>query len=186
MGVLMQIWSLPRGVAGCNKSSKSVFERPTTIALHWYEIVLQGRKTLFIDIMDFLHNNITLCSADWFNWFNCLPTNKFSPDDPLKSNERKEYIMKQWICSIFTFCWLDVEGIKITISWCEILLCPTTPTDQWICRNVLEIESQTEYNNQKHWTAKHVLPFQWWHVTFSCACLLNWDYLFKILICQRF
>jgi hypothetical protein len=32
--------------------------------------------------------------------------------------------------------------------------------DEWIGRNILKIESELEYNNPKHWAAKHVLPFQ--------------------------
>jgi hypothetical protein len=82
-------------------------------------------------------------------------------DNEERYYEKKEYILQEKICSILTFCWLVVEVIESAISWCERLLCPT---DQWICRNVLEIESKTEYNNQKHWTAKHVLPFKWWQV----------------------
>ena len=75
--------------------------------------------------------------------------------------------MQQWICSKLTFCCLVVEVIEFAISWCERLLCPT---DLWICRNILEIESQKENNNQKHWTVKYVLPFQWLQVARSCAC----------------
>jgi hypothetical protein len=33
-------------------------------------------------------------------------------------------------------------------------------TDEWIGRNILKIESELEYNNPKHWTAKRILPFQ--------------------------
>ena len=75
--------------------------------------------------------------------------------------------MQQWICSKLTCCCLVVEVIEFAIRWCERLLCPT---DLWICRNILEIESQKENNNQKHWTVKYVLPFQWLQVARSCAC----------------
>jgi len=44
---------------------QSVFERPTMIAVHWYENVWQCTKHLTIEIMDFPQNNITLCSVDW-------------------------------------------------------------------------------------------------------------------------
>ena len=87
--------------------------------------------------------------------------------------------MQQWICSKLTFCCLVVEVIEFAIRWCERLLCPT---DLWICRNILEIESQKENNNQKHWTAKYVLPFQWWQVARWCTCRINRCYLFNILI----
>ena len=87
--------------------------------------------------------------------------------------------MQQWICSKLT-CWcLVVEVIEIAICWCERLLCPT---DLWICRNILEIESQKENNNQKHWTAKYVLPFQWWQGARWCACQINSCCLFNFFV----
>ena len=84
--------------------------------------------------------------------------------------------MQQWICSKLTCCCLVVEVIEFAICWCERLLCPT---DLWICRNILEIESQKENNNQKHWTVKYVLPFQWLQVAPLCACQINRCYLFN-------
>ncbi len=39
------------------------------------------------------------------------------------------------------------------------------PTDECIGRNILKLESQSEYNNPKHWTAIYVLPIQRWEVT---------------------
>ena len=84
--------------------------------------------------------------------------------------------MQQWICSKLTCCCLVVEVIEFAICWCERLL---GPTDLWICRNILEIESQKENNNQKHWTVKYVLPFQWLQVAPLCACQINRCYLFN-------
>ncbi len=49
---------------------------------------------------------------------------------------------------------------EFSISWCVRLQPVLCPKDWWICSIILEIGSQTEYTNQKHRTAKHILPFQ--------------------------
>jgi hypothetical protein len=50
----------------------------------------------------------------------------------------------------------------------QLMLQIATSTDEWIRRNILKMESQSEHNNLKHWIAKHVLPFQGWEVSFVC------------------
>jgi hypothetical protein len=60
------------------------------------------------------------------------------------------YELLKWLC------WLD-----FSITWCGRL---QFPTDEWIGRNILKSESESEYKNQKHWTAIYVLPVQGWDV----------------------
>ncbi len=68
--------------------------------------------------------------------------------------------------------------IEFLISWCVRLQPALCPRDWWICRIIIEVESQTEYTNQRHRTAKHVLPFQVCEV--ATPCLSNTQgYLFS-------
>ena len=72
------------------------------------------------------------------------------------------HISKSCCILIFTgqlaksLCWQE-----FSISWCYRL---RHLTDKWIGRNILQVESQSEWNNPKHWKAKHFIPFQRWEV----------------------
>ncbi len=100
---------------------------------------------------------------------------------PIKWNERGIQIIQQRSLGIFIvpyemlkwLCWLE-----FLITWCYRL---RYPTDEGIGRNILRLESQSEYNNQKHRTAIYVLPFQRQDVEPFPAFGSTRNYLFDFL-----
>ncbi len=100
--------------------------------------------------------------------------------------QQKQKSMKNWMRGcILTFGWqwrwLVVEMTEFSISRCVRLQPALCPRDWWICSIIIEIGSQTEYTNQKHRTAKHILPFQIFEV--ATPFLSNTQgYLFRFSI----
>ena len=152
-----------------------MFERPKIIAVLWYEIVWLCRKILLIEIMEFLHNDLTLCSVDWFIEFNCLPTNKTSPQDPLKEMKGRNISCNNGLVCylhLLASCWSD--RIRYQLMW-KIAVSNRLMDLQ----NYQRSRKSKRNNNQKHWTANHVLPFQRWQVAPWCAFLMDRCYLFN-------
>jgi hypothetical protein len=73
------------------------------------------------------------------------------------------------------YTYISWRVVKEMIALTKILdrLMPHISTsNRWMVgRNILKIESGLEFNNPKHWAAKHVLPFQGWEFNTSSALL---------------
>jgi hypothetical protein len=54
---------------------------------------------------------------------------------------------------------------------------------EWIGRNILKIDSQLENNNQKHWKAKRVMPFQGRESDLGLHCFFVQP--FRFLFCAK-
>ncbi len=63
--------------------------------------------------------------------------------------------MQQWSYGILTF-----PLTRILNQLMRQILTSNGQMKSMDCRNIMKIESQSEYNSPKYWTAKHVLPFQ--------------------------
>ena len=90
-----------------------------------------------------------------------------------RSNKIKtdiEIIILQCSCSILTLpneLFTCSHWVEFLISWLDWL---QNQKDERIGRNILKIDSQSETNNQKHWKAKRVMPFQGRESDLSLHC----------------
>ena len=57
--------------------------------------------------------------------------------------------------------------------------------DEWIGRNILKINSQSENNNQKHWKAKRAMPFQGRESDLCLPLLLFFEQPFTLLFWSK-
>ncbi len=101
---------------------------------------------------------------DWFHSIVFQPTNYTTQMYECIENH-------QWSCVIHTF---PDELLKL-LWWLHFSISSCYrfrhPMDKWIGRNILKTQSGLEYNNPKHWPAKHVMPFQGWEFNTSPALL---------------